>query len=71
MVTVHLVVSDFVDLLSFVLSKKDIDMSQLTALVTSGYSSSFESMISTCFSSRNYLIFMDMPQSRVPMLLAL
>jgi len=38
-----------VDLLSLVLSKKDIDMSLLTMLVNGGYSSLFESTVSTYF----------------------
>jgi len=35
----------FVDLLSYVLSKRDIDISWLTMLVMTGYSTPFESML--------------------------
>ena len=35
----------FVDLLSLVLSKKDMDMSRLTEMVMVGYSTVFESMV--------------------------
>ena len=38
-----------VDLLSLIVSKKEIDMSLLTVLVMVGYSSLFESRISTYF----------------------
>ena len=38
----------FVDLLSYVLSKRDIDISLLTMLVMAGYSTLFESMLNRC-----------------------